>query len=117
MDLAFPVSLVGRYLEYWNQWSEQELRHILGYIAHSVGYKLHFINKGDMWEDLWLEAFADASVGAPRSDGGRLLLATGRYGSSYPLTWRSRRQATAATSSGDAECIEWSGTAKDALRV
>ena len=39
-----------------------------------------------------------------------------------PINWTSYqdcpdRQATAATSSGDAECIEWSGTAKDALRM
>ena len=41
----------------------------------------------------------------------------GQNGSTYSMEWRSKRQATTATSSGDAEAIEWFSDAKVGIRI
>ena len=72
-----------------------------------------------MWEDVNIFVYSDTSFTSPRSDGGRLIVLTGRNGSTYSVKWRSKRQAAMAASSGDAEAIEWTWAVKvgsDTLR-
>ena len=54
---------------------------------------------------------------SPRSDGGRSIVLAGRHCGTCPVEWWSKRQATTATSSGDAQAIKWSSAVKAGKRI
>ncbi len=117
MDLAHPTSRIGGFLDKWDKWAKDELRHVIGYAATTKEYALHFLNFGDAWEDLELIGYADANLEFPRSESGKLIVPAGRRGSIYALEWQAKRQASPATSTGDSEAISWGSTHKALIRV
>jgi hypothetical protein len=120
-DVAFGAGRLARYLDKWSApdgWCDKELVHQMGYYAETAHYKLHFINEGDAFENLWVEVFSDSDVNDnPRSTGGHIVLLSGPHGSTHPVSWSSKLQAITATSSGDAEVVEWGRAAKAAVKV
>ena len=54
---------------------------------------------------------------SPRSDGGRSIVLAGRHCGTCPVEWWSKRQATTATSSGDAQAIKRSSAVKPGKRI
>ena len=117
MNLSQPLSRLGRYLDEWNDGAQNELKHIMGYVEHTVTYNLTFITYGnDAREDVNIFMYSDLSFASPRSDGGRLIVLAGHNGSTYPGERKSKRKAMTATSSGDAETIEWSSAVKAGTR-
>jgi hypothetical protein len=99
-DLSFSVSLLSRFqanpgIEHWNA-----LMHVIGYIKNTIDYGLTYSREGDITPG----AFADADYGGCRD--------TRRSTSGYvfsmaggPVTWSSKRQATVALSSVEAEYV------------
>ena len=80
----------------------KELKHILGFVKHNVTYNWTFVTYGnDVWEDVNIFVYSDSNFACPRRDGLRLIVMAGRNGSTFPVEWRSKGQATTTTRSGD----------------
>ena len=73
-DLSHPISRLGSFLDRWCDWSLRELKHILGYLLHTVDYRLEFEGGKDAWEDLILETQCDAAFGVTSHGGHKLRL-------------------------------------------
>jgi hypothetical protein len=99
-DISFSVSLLSRFqanpgIEHWNA-----LMHVVGYIKNTIDYGLTYSRDGEITPG----AFADADYGGCRD--------TRRSTSGYvfsmaggPVTWSSKRQATVALSTVEAEYV------------
>ena len=84
--------------------------------THTVACNLTLIICGnDVWEDVKNFTCSDSSFASPRS-GARLIVLAWQNGSTFPVEWKSKRQAATATSSGDAEAIECSSAVKAVVR-
>ena len=106
MDLSQLLSRLGRSLDKWNDWAETESN------THTVARNLTLITCGnEVWEEVKNFTCSESSFASPRS-GARLIVLAGQNGSTYPVEWKSKRQAATATSSGDAEAIECSSAVK-----
>ena len=106
-DLSFPVSLLSRFQanpgpEHWNA-----LMHVIGYIKSTIDYGLTYSRDGDLSP----MAFVDADYGGCRdtrkSTSGYVFTMAGGA-----VTWSSKRQATVALSTVEAEYVAMSRCAQ-----
>jgi transposase InsO family protein len=106
-DLSFSVSLLARFqsnpgLGHWNA-----LLHVIGYIKNTLDYGLTYSRD----HELSPTAFVDADYGGcrdtRRSTSGYIFTMAGR-----PVTWSSKRQATVALSTVEAEYVAMSRCAQ-----
>lgn len=106
-DLSFSVSLLARFqanpgIEHWNA-----LMHVIGYIKNTMDYGLTY-TRG---HGLSPHAFVDADYGGckdtRRSTSGYVFMMAGG-----PVTWSSKRQATVALSTVEAEYVAMSRCAQ-----
>jgi hypothetical protein len=106
-DLSFSVSLLARFqanpgIDHWNA-----LMHVVGYIKNTLDYGLTYSRD----TDLSPHAFVDADYGGckdtRRSTSGYVFLMAGG-----PVTWSSKRQATVALSTVEAEYVAMSRCAQ-----
>ena len=95
---------------------EKEIKHILGFVAHSAEWSLIMKSADDDWEELRLSTFCDASFGT-RCFGGYKVNLTGPRGSSFLIEWAGRLQGPQSTSSTESESTEWGRAAKAMLSV
>ena len=116
-DQSFAVGRASRYVEKWNDWSELELTHLVGYIKGTIHHALLFFNAGDSWDDLYVVIWSDASFEAPKSTSGRFLELEGPKGSQYPIDWGAQRQVIQTTNSGESESVSWTGSAKAGIKL
>lgn len=89
---------------------------MLGYLPHTVEYRLEFVGCEENWEDLVLETQCDAAFGVT-SHGGHKLRLKGDEGSRPPLTWSSKRIACQTTNSTETETLEWGQAAETTIKV
>ena len=106
-DLLFSVSLLARFqsnpgIDHWNA-----LMHVIGYIKNTLDYGLTYSRDSD----LSLVAFVDADYGGckdtRRSTSGYVFMMAGGA-----VTWSSKRQATVALSTVEAEYVAMSRCAQ-----
>ena len=106
-DLSFPVSLLACFqanpgIEHWNA-----LLHVVGYIKNTLDYGLTYSRDFDISPT----AFVDADYGGCRdtwrSTSGYVFMMAGG-----PVTWSSKRQATVALSTVEAEYVAMSRCAQ-----
>jgi hypothetical protein len=109
-DLAFTVSLLARFqanpgLNHWNA-----LLHVIGYIKNTIDYGLTYSRD----HDLSPTAFVDADYGGckdtRRSTSGYVVMMSGGA-----VSWSSKRQATVALSTVEAEYVAMSRCAQQML--
>ena len=110
-DLSFSVSLLARFqsnpgIDHWNA-----LMHVVGYIKNTMDFGLtYYRDTGDISPI----AFADADYGGcrdtRRSTSGYVFMMAGG-----PVTWSSKRQATVALSTVEAEYVAISRCAQQML--
>lgn len=106
-DLSFAVSLLSRFqanpgIEHW-----KALMHVIGYVKNTIDYGLTYSQDGDLSP----LAFVDADYGGcrdtRRSTSGYVFTMAGGA-----VTWSSKRQATVALSTVEAEYIAMSRCAQ-----
>jgi Reverse transcriptase (RNA-dependent DNA polymerase)/Pol polyprotein, beta-barrel domain/GAG-pre-integrase domain/gag-polypeptide of LTR copia-type len=106
-DLSFSVSLLARFqanpgMEHWSA-----LMHVIGYIKNTLDYGLTYSRDTDFSP----HAFVDADYGGcrdtRRSTSGYVFIMAGG-----PVTWSSKRQATVALSTVEAEYVAMSRCAQ-----
>jgi hypothetical protein len=88
----------------------------MGYYAATAEYTLKMTNAGDLWEDVYVEVFCDASFdNKPRSWGGHLVSLRGDLGTFCPQAWEAKLHTFTATSSTDSESVQWGRASKAAV--
>jgi hypothetical protein len=106
-DLSFAVSLLSRFqanpgITHWNA-----LMHVIGYIKNTLDYGLTYFHDAELTP----LAYADADYGGcrvtKRSTSGYVFIMSGG-----PVTWSSKRQATVALSTVEAEYVAMSRCAQ-----
>ena len=90
-DLSFVIARLARFVTRWCEWARKEIRHILGFVAHSAEWSLIVKSADDDWEELSLNTFCNASLGT-RCFGGYKVKLTASRGSSFLIEWASRLQ-------------------------
>ena len=110
---TFPLSLHDLpNLSHWCEWARKEIRHILGFVAHTAEWSLIMKSADDDWEELRLSTFCDASFGT-RCFGGKNVMLTGSRGSSFLIAEhefdRVRVDRTGTGSQSDAASQKSSG--------
>ena len=75
-DISFVIARLARFVTRWCEWARKEIRHILGFVAHTAEWSLIMISADDDWEELRLSTFCDASFGT-RCFGGYKVKLTG----------------------------------------
>lgn len=107
LDLSFSVSLLVQFqanpgMEHWNA-----LMHVMGYIKNTIDYGLTYSHNAELSP----HAFVDADYGGCRdtchSTSGYVFMMAGG-----PVTWSSKRQATVALSTVEAEYVAMSRCAQ-----
>ena len=108
-DITFATNWLARYVSRWCGQQDRELGHLVGYLgATSACGLVAEVDVRDRGSGLWLELWVDSDhAGEPgrRSTTGWLLMLRGQHGTAIPLDWASRKQATVARSSGEAETV------------
>ncbi|KAF7353204.1 Gag-Pol polyprotein [Mycena sanguinolenta] len=99
-DLSFPVSILTRFqtnpgIEHW-----RALLHVLGYIRHTLDYALVYSRNGSLTPKGYGDADYAGCVDTRRSTSGYVFVMAGA-----PVSWSSKRQATVALSTVEAEYI------------
>ena len=106
-DLSFTVSLLSRFqsdprIEHW-----KGLLHVIGYIKNTMDYRLTYSQDANLTP----LAYVDADYGGCRdtrwSTSGYVFMMAGRL-----VTWSSKRQATVALSTVEAEYVAMSHCAQ-----
>ena len=115
-DISFVIARLARFATRWCEWGRKEIRHILGFVAHTAEWSLIMKSADDDWEELTLSPFCDASFGT-RCFGGYKVKLTGSRGSSFLIERASRLQGPQSTSSTESESIEWGRADRATLPV
>lgn len=111
-DLSFSVSMLARFqadpgIEHWNA-----LMHVIGYIKNTIDYGLTYSRDAELSP----HAFVDADYGGcrdtRRSTSGFVFMMAGG-----PVTWSSKRQATVALSTVEAEYVAMSRCAQQMVWI
>ena len=102
---SFVIARFARFVTRWCEWARKEVRHILGFVAHTPEWSL-IMKSADDEAELRLSTFCDASFGT-RCFGGYKVKLTGSRDSSFLIEWASRLQGPQSTSSTESESIEW----------
>ena len=102
-DLSFSVSLLARFqanpgIEHWNT-----LLHVIGYIKNTVDYGLTYLRDADLSPTTFVDANYGGCRDTHRSTSGYVFMMAGGA-----VTWSSKRQATIALSTVEAEYVAMS---------
>jgi hypothetical protein len=106
-DLSFSVSLLARFqsnpgVEHWNA-----LLHVVGYIKNTIDYGLTYSRDCDLSPHAFVDADYGGCKDTRRSTSGYVFIMAGG-----PVTWSSKRQATVALSTVEAEYVAMSRCAQ-----
>ena len=106
-DLAFSVSLLARFqsnpgVEHWNA-----LLHVLGYIKNTIDYGLTYSRDSELSPTAFVDADYGGCKDTRRSTSGYVFMMAGGA-----VTWSSKRQATVALSTVEAEYVAMSRCAQ-----
>ena len=106
-DLSFAVSLLSRFqadpgIEHWNA-----LMHVIGYIKNTLDYGLIYSRDYDITPLAYVDADYGGCRDMRRSTSGYVFTMAGG-----PVTWSSKRQATVALSTVEAEYVAMSRCAQ-----
>ena len=106
-DLAFSVSLLARFqanpgINHWNA-----LMHVIGYIKNTISYGLTYSRDSDLSPTGFVDADYGGCRDTRRSTSGYVFLMAGG-----PVAWSSKRQATVALSTVEAEYVAMSRSAQ-----
>ena len=109
-DLAFSVSLLARFqsnpgLDHWNA-----LMHVVGYIKNTIDHGLTYSRDSDISPIAYVDADYGGCRDTRRSTSGYVFLMAGGA-----VTWSSKRQATVALSTVEAEYVAMSRCAQQML--
>ena len=63
IDISFVLAGPARFVTRWCEWARKEIRHILGFVAHSAGLSLIMETADDNGVELKVTIFCDASFG------------------------------------------------------
>ena len=106
-DLSFSVSLLARFqanpgIEHWNA-----LMHVVGYIKNTVDYGITYSRDYELSPHAYVDADYGGCRDTRRSTSGYIFLMAGG-----PVSWSSKRQATVALSTVEAEYVAMSRCAQ-----
>ena len=106
-DLSFSVSLLARFqadpgVEHWNA-----LLHVVGYIKNTLDYGLTYSRDSDISPTAFVDADYGGCRDTRRSTSGFVFMMAGG-----PVAWSSKRQATVALSTVEAEYVAMSRCAQ-----
>ena len=106
-DLSFSISLLARFqanpgLEHW-----KALMHVIGYIKNTLDYGLTYSRDSDLSPHAFVDADYGGCKDTRRSTSGYVFMMAGG-----PVTWSSKRQATVALSTVEAEYVAMSRCAQ-----
>jgi transposase InsO family protein len=106
-DLSFSVSLLARFqanpgIEHW-----KALMHVVGYIKNTLDYGLTYSRDADLSPHAFVDADYGGCKDTRRSTSGYVFIMAGG-----PVTWSSKRQATVALSTVEAEYVAMSRCAQ-----
>ena len=106
-DLSFAVSLLSRFQvnpgnEHWNA-----LMHVIGYIKNTLDYGLTYSRDAELTPLAYVDADYGGCRDMKRSTSGYIFTMAGA-----PVTWSSKRQATVALSTVEAEYVAMSRCAQ-----
>ena len=106
-DLSFAVSLLSRFqadpgIEHW-----KGLLHVLGYVKNTMDYGLTYSRDGDLTPLSYVDADYGGCRDTRRSTSGYVFTMAGGA-----VTWSSKRQATVALSTVEAEYVAMSRCAQ-----
>ena len=106
-DLSFAVSLLSRFqsnpgLEHW-----KGLMHVIGYIRNTLDYSLTYTCDADVTPTAFVDSDYGGCRDTRRSTSGYVFIMAGA-----PVTWSSKRQATVALSTVEAEYVAMSRCAQ-----
>ena len=106
-DLAFSVSLLARFqanpgLDHWNA-----LLHVVGYIKNTIDYGLTYSRDSDISPHAFVDADYGGCKDTRRSTSGYVFMMAGGA-----VAWSSKRQATVALSTVEAEYVAMSRCAQ-----
>jgi Reverse transcriptase (RNA-dependent DNA polymerase) len=106
-DLAFTVSLLARFqanpgIDHWNA-----LMHVVGYIKNTIDYSLTYSRDGELSPTAFVDADYGGCKDTRRSTSGYVFMMAGG-----PVSWSSKRQATVALSTVEAEYVAMSRCAQ-----
>jgi len=109
-DLAFPVSLLSRFqsnpgIEHW-----KALMHVIGYIKNTIDYGLTYSRDSDISPIAYVDADYGGCLDTRRSTSGYVFIMAGGA-----VAWSSKRQATVALSTVEAEYVAMSRCAQQML--
>ena len=97
-----------KFVTRWCEWVREEIRHILGVVAHTAEWSLIMKSAGDDWEELRLSTSCDAPFGT-RFFGGYKVKLTGSRGSSF-LIEVGKSPARTSKHEFDTVRVDWMGT-------
>ena len=111
-DLSFAVSLLARFqsnpgLDHWNA-----LMHVIGYIKNTIDYGLTYSRDSDLSPTAYVDADYGGCKDTRRSTSGYVFLMAGGA-----VTWSSKRQATVALSTVEAEYVAMSRCAQQMVWI
>jgi len=106
-DLSFAVSLLSRFqanpgIEHW-----RALMHVVGYIKNTLDYGLTYSRDAELTPLAYVDADYGGCRDTKRSTSGYVFTMSGG-----PVTWSSKRQATVALSTVEAEYVAMSRCAQ-----
>lgn len=106
-DLSFTVSILARFqanpgMEHW-----KALMHAIGYIKNTMDYGLTYYRDSDLSPTAFVDADYGGCKDTRRSTSGYVFLMAGG-----PVSWSSKRQATVALSTVEAEYVAMSRCAQ-----
>ena len=106
-DLSFSVSLLARFqdnpgIEHW-----KALMHVIGYIKNTLDYGITYSRDFDLTPHAFVDADYGGCKDTRRSTSGYVFMMAGG-----PVTWSSKRQATVALSTVEAEYVAMSRCAQ-----
>ena len=106
-DLSFAVSLLSRFqadpgIEHW-----KNLLHVIGYIKNTIDYGLTYSRNADLTPLAYVDADYGGCRDTRRSTSGYVFTMAGGA-----VTWSSKRQATVALSTVEAEYVAMSRCAQ-----
>ena len=114
-DLSYCVTRLSQHLSKPDNSDWTMLKRVFRYIKHSIDYKLTFHKSSN---DLRISAYSDADWASTKDDRRSI---TGYYISlnedGPPICWKSKKQASVALSTCEAECMALSITCQETIFI
>ena len=61
-DISFVIARLARFVTRWCEWARKEIRHILGFVAHTAEWSVIMKSADDNWEELRLGTFMQSQA-------------------------------------------------------